>query len=592
MTTTTGKFDAVLTAVLANRFDSIVREMTDTLLRTGRSAVINSARDFSCAITTGDNRLLSAAEGLSVHIFGAQLQSQAMCDAHPDLAEGDAFLDNNPYIGNSHAADHTVLVPVYFEGQHLFTAVAKAHQADIGNSLPTTYHITAKDVYEEGALIFPTVRVQRDYEEVGDIVRMCKARIRVPEQWYGDFLAQIGAARVGERRLKELCAKYGVDTVKEFVENWLNYSEDLIRSEIRKLPARSLHNTARHDALDPVLPDGVPLDVKIDIRSDEGTIVVDLRDNPDNVDCGLNLTEATTRASVYAGVFNSLPTGIPKNSGAFRAVDVLIRDGAIVGRPTFPHSCAIATTNLTDRIINSIGAAFATLGAPHGVAEGAVGMSVSSAVVSGHDARYGGRPYVNQLISGVGGGPGSADADGWVTWGLPCVGGLMYRDSIEVVESKIPMLYEHLRLVPDTGGAGEHRGALAADVAYGPRFDEMTVIFPGDGQETPPRGVRGGLDGVPSRAYLVAADGTQQPLPSAGNVVVRPGETVRGFETSGGGYGDPFARQADLVARDVREGWVTREAALDVYGVVLVDDGVSVRADDEATRTLRSLPRA
>src|ERR1700722_10516900 len=216
--TETAALDPVTLAVMANRIDGIVREMSNTLQRAGRSAVINSARDFSCAITTADNQLFSSAEGLPVHIFGSHLQSKAMCDLHADLAEGDAFLHNDPYLGNTHPADHTILVPVFFEGEHLFTACAKAHQADIGNSIPTTYHAAAKDVYEEGSLIFPCVRVQRNYLMNEDIVRMCRSRIRVPEQWYGDFLAGIGAARIGERRLKAFCAKYGKAAVKTFVE--------------------------------------------------------------------------------------------------------------------------------------------------------------------------------------------------------------------------------------------------------------------------------------------------------------------------------------------------------------------------------------
>src|SRR6185437_10794534 len=193
--------DPALMAVIAKRFDAIVREMGSTLLRAGRSAVINVARDFSCSIVTADDELLAAAEGLPVHIFGSQLQTAEMRRRHPDLRPGDAFLDNDPYTGNSHHADHTILVPVFVGDRHLFTAVAKAHQADIGNSTPTTYAAAAKDIYEEGALSFPCVQIQRDGEDVVDIIEMCRRRIRVPQQWYGDYLATLGAARTGERRL-------------------------------------------------------------------------------------------------------------------------------------------------------------------------------------------------------------------------------------------------------------------------------------------------------------------------------------------------------------------------------------------------------
>jgi N-methylhydantoinase B len=168
-----GPFDPVLLAVLANRFDSIVREMTNTLFRTGRSAVLNTAKDFSCSIVTSGNELLASVEGLQVHVFGAGLQCRSMTDIHgDDLAEGDAFLHNDPYLGNTHTADHTILVPVFVGGEHLFTVCAKAHQADCGNSLPSTYMPFSRDLYEEGGLNFPCVRIQRDYEDVGDVIRM------------------------------------------------------------------------------------------------------------------------------------------------------------------------------------------------------------------------------------------------------------------------------------------------------------------------------------------------------------------------------------------------------------------------------------
>jgi N-methylhydantoinase B/oxoprolinase/acetone carboxylase alpha subunit len=147
-TSGTAHLDPVIMTVIANRLDGIVREMTNTLLRAARSAVISSARDFSCCIITGDNQLLASAEGLPVHIFGAHLQGENMCKYHAgDIREGDAYLDNDPYGGNTHPADHTILVPVFIAGEHLFTTVAKCHMADIGNSIPSSYFAKALDVY-------------------------------------------------------------------------------------------------------------------------------------------------------------------------------------------------------------------------------------------------------------------------------------------------------------------------------------------------------------------------------------------------------------------------------------------------------------
>ena len=586
--------DPVVTAVIANRIDGIVREMTNTLLRAARSAVISSARDFSCGICTGDNQLLACVEGLPIHIFGVHEQARAMTLAHPELAEGDAFLHNDPYTGNTHPADHTFLVPVFVGGEHLFTAVAKAHQADIGNSIPSTYHAAARDVYEEGALIFPSVRIQRDYQTIEDVVRMARSRIRVASQWYGDFLAGLGAARIGERRLKELCGKFGTATIKRFVADWLDYSEQRMAAAVRQLPSARLVNAGRHDPFQPMLPDGVPIHVAIEIDPQAARVTVDLRDNPDNVEAGINLSEACTVSAVLTGVFNSLDPDIPKNSGSFRRVDVLMRDGAVVGRPRFPHSCSLATTNLADRLVNCTGAAFAQLGDRHGVAEGGLGMGVAFSVISGSDHRMGDAPYINQLIIANNGGPASPWADGWPNYGLPVDSGVVFRDSVEIDELKHPIEFRHLRLVPGSGGAGRFRGAPGGDIAFAPKEHPVTVIYPCDGQHVPPRGVRGGQDGQTAGGWRISANGHAEKLDNVVHIDIAKGESIRGVDCSGGGYGDPLERDPRRVLFDVLERWETAERARTVYGVVLIGnaDDETLAVDADATRRTRAEIRA
>lgn len=317
---TEDELSPLLLAVLANRFDGVVREMTNTMLRTGRSAVVNSARDFSCGITTADNELFATAEGLPTHTYGLNLQTAAMCRFHHDIAEGDAYLHNDPYSGNSHAADHTLLVPVFWEGEHIFNVCAKAHQADIGNSAPTTYHAAARDIYEEGALIFPAVRVQRKYETCEDIIRMCQRRIRVPDYWYGDFLAMLGAARTGEKRIHDICAKYRRAVVKRFIGQWFDYSEQRMRQAISALPAAVITRENCHDAIPPFRDTPVPVRAKITINPAAGSIELDLTDNIDCMDNGLNLSEACAISNSVAGIYNCLPSDIPRNGGSYRCV--------------------------------------------------------------------------------------------------------------------------------------------------------------------------------------------------------------------------------------------------------------------------------
>ncbi len=580
--------DPILMAVLANRLNAIVREMSNTLLRTARSAVLAVVRDFSCSIVTGDNRLLCPGEGLPVHIFGSSLQSQSMCDLHPDLAPGDAFLHNDPYLGNTHAADHMVMAPVYVDGVHLFTACAKAHQADCGNSIPSTYHAYARDIYEEGALIFPCVRVQKNYRDVEDIIRMCKRRIRVPEQWYGDYLAEIGAARIGERRLIELTRRYGMETIQAFIEAWFAYSERRMVDAIGKMPGGKLSNTTTYDPLPPVLPDGLPIRVDIEVDPKAGYIDVDLTHNADNMAFGLNESVACAISNAMCGVFNCMDPDVPHNAGSFARVRVHLREGCITGIPKFPHSCSMATTNIGDRLVNVTQSAFAAIGEGHGMAEGAIGMGAGAAVISGLDWRRNG-PFINQEWLLTNGGPATPETDGWLNYGLPVAAGLMYRGSVEVDESKYPILVKQLRVIAGGGGAGRMRGAPGSEIVYGPRHDPMMVVVSCDGQVFPPQGVRGGQSGPAAGTFKIFQDGREEKLPGVVACELAPGEWIRGVDAGGGGYGNPLERDPARVLRDVLERWETLQRAHEVYGVVLTGElgDHSLQVDEAATLALR-----
>ena len=585
--------DPVLLAVIANRLDTIVREMENTLLRTGRSAVLNMARDFSCALITGDNRLLASAEGLPVHVIGMEFVAEAVTRLHDDIRDGDAFLHNDPYLGNTHPADHVILAPVIVDGVHLFTAAAKAHQADCGNANPTTYMPFARDVYEEGSLIFPAVRVQRDRQDIDDVIRMCRSRIRVPDQWYGDYLAMIGAARIGEARLKDLVAKHGAETIRQFVEEWFDYSERRIAHVISEMPAGTIVGQGRHDPFGP-LPEGIPINVKVSIDPAAGMIDIDLTDNIDCVPAGVNESRTCALNNVMTGVFNSIDPDIPHNAGTFRRINVRLRENCVVGIPRFPHSCSVATTNVGERLVVTTQKSFADAWEGYGLAEGACGIGPAFAVVSGLDWRKANAPYVNQKFLGSQGGPAGPEIDGWVTYGNSVTNGLMFRDSVEIDEQKYPIRVREIRVRTDSEGAGRRRGAPGFRVAYGPKHDVMRAFYVTDGHHFPPRGVRGGGPGAPSLPFKVGVDGVEEPLPPIASTDLAPGELLLHLLSGGGGYGDPLERETGRVRDDVLGSFVSLERARDVYGVLFngsdLTDALAV--DVEGTERQRARLRA
>lgn len=579
------EFDAVRLALLSNRLNGIVRSMMNTIFRTGRSGVLNSAHDFSCCILTANHELLIGAESLPIHIMsGPDLISRYIAETHPRLRRGDAFFHNSPYHGNSHAADHCILVPVVDDaGIHRMSVLAKAHQADCGNSQPTTYMGGAVDVYEEGALIFPALKVQEDYRDNEDFVRACQVRIRVPDQWWGDYLALLGAVRVGERRLLTLGADVGWENLSAFAQEWFDYSERQMISAISQLPEGRSSAVSVHDPF-PGAPEGIPIKATVAVDPGAASIMVDLTENPDCMPNGLNLTEATARTAAMVGVFNSIGAGVPANAGSFRRLDIRLRENCVAGIPRHPASCSVATTNVADRVANAVQRAIAELADGVGMAEVGAVIPAAAAVISGTDPRHGDRAFVNQIFLAFTGGAGAPCEDAWLTIAHVGNGGMVRRDSVEVAEMRHPIRILEQRILPDTEGAGRHRGAPSAYVEYGPVGTELVVAYGADGTEHAALGVRGGLPGGACRHLKRRRDGSVVDLPALALERLADGETIISVSCGGGGYGPPSERDPERVARDVREGWVSRERSAEVYGVALTEDGA---VDVRETRRLR-----
>lgn len=580
--------DGVRLSLLSNRLEGIARKMANTLLRTGRSGVLNIARDFSCCIVTRDHELLSSAESLPIHVLsGPDLMARAMKEFHPELRRGDAYLHNSPYHGCSHPADHTILVPIVDEqGAHRYTVIAKAHQADCGNSQPTTYMGAARDVYEEGALIFPAVKVQEDYRNIEDTIRMCRMRIRVPDQWWGDFLAMLGAARIGERELLALAAEIGWDALDAHARDYFDYSEQRMIAAIRRTAAGRRTRTSTHDPFPGTPADGVTIRATVEIRPDDAEIEVDLRDNPDCLPCGLNLSEACARTAAMVGVFNSIDHTVPKNAGAFRRLRVHLRPGSIVGIPEHPTSCSVATTNIADRVANAVQSAIADIADGIGLAECGAVIPPSVGVISGIDPKTR-KPFVNQVFLGFTGGAGAPTTDAWQTIAHVGNAGLCFQDSVELDELRQPIHVYGRRFLADTEGAGRTRGAHSMYVEFGPTGCDIEVGYVSDGGINGPKGTRGGLLGATAKQFKVRLDGGVEPLPACAQVRVRDGERIQSYSCGGGGYGAPEQRDPARVARDVAERWVSTERARSVYRVALGPDG---RVDAAGTRALRATP--
>lgn len=575
--------DGVQLAILSSRMEGIVTRMSNTLLRTARSGVLNVAKDFSCCLLAADGSLLAMAEAEPIHVMNSHLLGQALRELQPVLKPGDAFLNNSPYHGNTHAADWSVLVPIFDdEGRHRCTAVAKGHQADCGNSVPTTYHGGARDVYEEGALIFPCTKIQSDYKDVIDIVRMCRLRIRVPDQWWGDYLALVGAARIGEREMVEFGREVGWDLLDSFVERWFDYSEQVMTEAIKKLNSGRVTIESRHDPVPG--GDDLPVRVTVEVDPENARIDIDLRDNIDCQPIGFNLSEACSSGAALVGVLNSISEDIPCNGGSLRRVNVSLRENCIVGIPRHPASCSVATTNLADRVANAVQHAMSTLGDGMGRAEYGLLIPPAGAVISGKDPRNGGAVFTNEVfLHGLTGGAATPHADGWLIAVHVGQIGMGLIDSAEIDEISFPIRVLEQRLIPDTEGAGRTCGSPGALTVMEAVDTEIDVMYGMDGVVHPAKGVRGGGSGSSAGAWKRLRTGEIVEAPAHGMVTLAPGESVISKGCGGGGYGSPLIRDPMRVLHDVNEKRVSRERARDVYGVVIVDGEI----DEAGTARLR-----
>ncbi len=283
------------------------------------------------------------------------------------------------------------------------------------------------------------------------------------------------------------------------------------------------------------------------------------------------------------GLFNSVDHTVPKNAGAFRRLRIHLREGCIVGIPRHPTSCSVATTNLADRVANCVQAAFAGMADGQGLAESGATIPPSAGVISG--GLPGGGRFVNQVFLGLSGGPGAPHTDAWQTLCHVGNAGLCFQDSIELDELRQPIHIHARRFLPDTEGAGRHTGSSSILVEFGPVGCDIDIGYVSDGTDNAPRGVRGGLDGAPARQVRLTRSGEAAKLPGCAQVRILEGERVRSFSCGGGGYGAPVERDPARVAKDVREGWISRDRAREIYRVALTEAGA---VDEPATRALRA----
>ena len=228
--------DPITFSVVLNRFNTIANEMTLTMEKTSWTSIIALARDFSCAIYDAKARQICMMDALPVHTNSMHVVLKEIARVFEgDIHDGDVIVCNDAYSGNTHIGDFVTACPVFHQGKHMFWSVAKGHQLDCGAYIPTSVPAPARDVWQEG-LQLPPIKFYEKGQRREDVVRMYLANVRWQEWLYGDLMAQLGSIWTGRRRLVELAAHYGNDTLDRYAEAILDYSDRRMAEEIRAIP--------------------------------------------------------------------------------------------------------------------------------------------------------------------------------------------------------------------------------------------------------------------------------------------------------------------------------------------------------------------
>src|SRR4030081_3630905 len=225
--------DAVDLEVVKASLSGIVQEMQNSLFRTGFSTIVRESQDASCALMNAKGEVVAQHVVLPLHIGAFPACCGAIIAEFGDtIAEGDAFIINHPYQGGSpHAPDMCVISPMFCDGVLFGFCGSIAHKSDIGGPVPGSCSGQARETFNEG-LHLPAVRYQSGYQPIGDIERLIGANSRTPELVLGDIRGQLGADRLGEKRLDELVGKFGREKILGCFDRLLEMSEAKLKAAI------------------------------------------------------------------------------------------------------------------------------------------------------------------------------------------------------------------------------------------------------------------------------------------------------------------------------------------------------------------------
>jgi N-methylhydantoinase B len=553
--------DPITLGVIWGALRSICVEIGSTVQRTAYSIQAREGQDFSVALFDAEGRMSAQGPYSPGHMGAMNFAIRNFMEAFPQssLRPGDTLLLNDPALGSGHFPDFLVAQPAFWEGRLVGYGVNLVHHTDVGGSRPGSQAVEGIFDYHQEGLRIPPVKIVEEGLENVTALAIIAANSRTPDKVLGDLRSQRASLRLGERRLSELYERFGPETVGACIETLLVETEGRMRASIAAMADGEYEF---EDFMDDSGTGTPPLRIKVRVAVAGDQLSVDFDGTDAQTESGLNSYFNYTRSYCYAAIKCLTDADGPMNAGALRPIHITAPEGCFLNprRPAGGGPRAAICTRIFEVVLGALAPALAD-------AVTAANSHFCNATFGATDRRSGRRWVGYELIHG---GTGArAGKDGCEAMSSP------YNAAnipIEAVEASQPVIVERFGFITDSGGAGCRRGGCGVRRDVRILGDAIRFTNLSERHRFQPFGLFGGLPGALGRTVVNPDTPGAYEIGGKASIDLEYGDVVS-FQLSGaGGYGEPRTRDPQAVRRDVRLGYVSAQAARDVYGVEVIGD--------------------
>jgi len=553
------QIDPILLSVYANTFKSITDEMSIVVEKSTRSPILCEAKDFVTGLYDAQGNMLEQTENLPILAFSLAPVCRYLLEYFGDeIYEGDVIFHNDVFSYGNQNNDVAVFRPIFFEGELAAWTAVKGHQADIGGNVQGGYNPNATEVWQE-ALRIPPVKVYEKGKLRQDVWDLIFANIRL-EIVQHDMKAQMGACKVGERRVLELLDKYGSESYQAHKSALFEATQKMMEAEISQIPNGSysgegmVYFDGHHE--------GSEFTIRVKITVEDKDITFDYSETDLQTNGFVNGTYTSSASATLLTFLQMVNPDIPHNEGMVRPITIIIPEGNLLNA-SYPKATTFGNHLCppnADAIIRALAEVI-----PERVTAGWNNLLCS--LTTGTDVEKNDR-YVDIGFMGLKGGSGAMHGtDGYDHIGMiDASGGLLDQD-YEMFEQQTPHRLLKHEYVTDSAGAGEWRGGLGVETDYLIGSEDTQVVIFGDGNFEPAFGLFGGHDSILNTIELTYPDGTKV-VPKNKDLIlgVPKGTHYHQIAGGGGGYGNPENRDREKLKAEVRNGIISPQTARLAYG--------------------------